>query len=154
MTRAPQVDIRAANATDLESVLALMREYYAFDGLTLNEDRSRQALATLLGDHTLGRIWLIIDAGAPVGYAVLTLGYSLEYEGRDAFVDEIYLRASHRGRGIGSQALAVMEDACRVHGVQALHLEVRAGNVDAQRAYLRAGFQARDRNLMTKRISP
>ncbi len=152
MTRAPQVDIRETNATDLESILVLMREYYAFGGLTFNEVRSRQALATLLGDRALGQIWLIIDAGVPVGYAALT-GYSLEYEGRDAFVDEIYLRASHRGHGIGEQALAVMEDACHAHGVQALHLEVRAGNRNAQRAYRGAGFQARDRYLMTKRIS-
>ena len=40
-----------------------------------------------------------------VGYLVLTLGYSLEYGGRDAFIDEVYIRSSYRGRGIGTAAL-------------------------------------------------
>ena len=149
-----EVHIRDALATDLESLLALMREYYEFDGLAFDEVRARRALANLLENDTFGHVWLIVDAGVAIGYAAVTLGYSLEYLGRDAFVDEIYLRASHRGRGIGSRMLAVIENACRAAGVQALHLEVRRGNVDAQRAYLKAGFEHRDRYLLTKRISP
>jgi hypothetical protein len=39
-----------------------------------------------------------------VGCVVLTLGYSLELLGRDAFIDEFYLREVYRGRGWGRQA--------------------------------------------------
>jgi GNAT superfamily N-acetyltransferase len=40
-----------------------------------------------------------------VGYIVLTFGYSLEYLGRDAFIDEFYLRESYRGRRWGRRTL-------------------------------------------------
>jgi GNAT superfamily N-acetyltransferase len=58
-------------------------------------------------------------AGEPVGYLVVTLGYSLEYGGRDAFVDEVYIRSTHREKGIGTAALTFAEEQCRVLGVRA-----------------------------------
>ncbi len=53
---------------------------------------ARGALEVLVGDETLGRVWVICAAGAAIGYVVLTLGYSLEYGGRDACIDELYVR--------------------------------------------------------------
>jgi len=90
-----------------------MREYYAFDGHHPDEENSPAALAGLLRDDSLGCIWLIQDGDAAVGYVVLTLGYSLELFGRDAFIDEFYLRETYRGRGWGRQAMAFVEDAAR-----------------------------------------
>ena len=90
--------------------------------------------------------------GGPVGYVVLTLGFSLEFHGRDAFVDEIYIRAQYRGRGIGGKALAFAEGACRSLGVRALHLEVERKNTAAQAVYRKVGFKDHDRYLMTKYV--
>jgi GNAT superfamily N-acetyltransferase len=50
-----------------------------------------------------------LNGDETIGYIVLTLGDSLEYHGRDAFVDEIYIRESHRGKGIGAQAIKFVE---------------------------------------------
>ncbi len=47
-------------------------------------------------------MWLIRHGGQTVGYVVLTFDYGLEYGGREMFIDELYVRASHRavsGRG-------------------------------------------------------
>ena len=92
---------RIAAESDAELLLRMMREYYTFDGHPFDESRSRTALITLLRDPSFGRAWLVCDNSEPVGYLVLILGYSLEYLGRDAFIDELYLRESHRGRGWG-----------------------------------------------------
>jgi GNAT superfamily N-acetyltransferase len=85
-----------------------------------------------------------------IGYIVLTFGFSLEYRGRDAFIDEFYLRPQYRGQGIGTKTLAFVESACRTLEVRALHLEADFANVDAQRLYDRVGYQRHDRFLMTK----
>jgi len=42
----------------------------------------------------MGRVWLIQYQGQVIGYVILTLGYSLEYGGRDAFIDEQLARQS------------------------------------------------------------
>jgi len=129
-----------------------MREYYAFDHLPFDEAAARRALEALLDNGSFGRAWLIEDGGAAIGYVVLTLGYSLEYHGRDAFIDELYIREGYRGRGIGRQALALLEATCRELGVQALHLEVERSNPVAQEVYRRAGYKDENRYLMTKWI--
>ena len=85
-----------------------------------------------------------------MGYVVLTLGYSLEYHGMDAFVDELYVAPNERGHGLGKRALALVETGCRKLGVRALHLEVEQNKLAAQELYRKWGFSDHRRYLMTK----
>lgn len=141
---------RPAKSGDVLVVLGFMRELYAHDHLPFDEHGARTALETLIRDPSLGCIWLIHDGGVAIGYVVLTLGYSLEYQGRDAFVDELFVRESHRGYGVGRQTLAFVEGACRSLEVRALHLEVERENADAHEFYRKMGFKDHDRYLLTK----
>jgi diamine N-acetyltransferase len=83
----------------------------------------------------------------------VTIGYSIEFGGRDAFLDELFVSADSRGRGLGTRALEVAAEACREAGIVALHLEVDHANTAAQRLYRRHGFVDHDRYLMTRRFS-
>lgn len=141
-----------ATHSDIPLLLQFMREYYEFDHLGFDEDIARTALGRMVDDNALGCVWLIHYADEAIGYVVLTLGYSLEYGGRDAFIDEVYIRASHRGQGIGSAALAFAEEQCRLLGVRALHLEVERANTNAYGVYRKFGFVDHDRYMMTKLI--
>jgi diamine N-acetyltransferase len=141
-----------ATPDDIPTLLQFMREYYEFDHLRFDERVARAALERMVSDATLGCIWLIRYAGEPVGYLVLTFGYSLEYGGRDAFVDEVYIRSSHRGKGIGTAALKFAEEQCRALDVRALHLEVERANTNAYGVYRNFGFVDHDRFMMTKII--
>jgi GNAT superfamily N-acetyltransferase len=87
-----------------------------------------------------------------VGYIILTLGYSLEYLGRDAFIDEFYLRESHRGRGWGSCALSFVEGEARRLDVRSIHLEVVRQNTPAKEVYRKSGYLDHDHYLMSKWI--
>jgi GNAT superfamily N-acetyltransferase len=147
-----ETTFRVATEADIEVLVQFVREYYEFDRLPFDDQVARVALAKFVDDESLGRVWLVSSEGSAIGYLVLTLGYSLEYGGRDAFIDEVYIRASHRGRGIGQNALTFAEDVCRSLGVRALHLEVERTNTNAHRLYRKAGFVDHDRYLMTKQI--
>jgi GNAT superfamily N-acetyltransferase len=134
--------------------MPLMREYCAFDHLPFDEQTRRRTYAQFLSDESQGRLWLILSEGAPVGYLILTLGFSFEYGGRDAFIDEVYICETHRGRGIGKRALDFAEKQCRALGVGALHLEVERENSNAHALYRKVGFIDYDRYLLTKHIPP
>jgi GNAT superfamily N-acetyltransferase len=114
------------------------------------------ALAPLLGpDSSLGRIWLVRCAGEVVGYAALTYGYSIEFQGRDAFVDELFLVPQARGRGVGSEVLGRVRKEAIALGIVALHLEVARDNGQARRLYERWGFEARERfHMMSCYLAP
>jgi GNAT superfamily N-acetyltransferase len=130
-----------------------MREYCAFDHLPFEEQTRRQAVEKFLREKSWGRLWLILVEDTPIGYLALTLGFSFEYGGYDAFIDEVYITEQHRGQGIGKRALQVAEDECGVLGVRALHLEVERVNTNAHALYRKSGFVEHDRYLMTKHIS-
>jgi len=143
---------KAAQMADHDLLFQLMRNYYDYDQISLDELAARQALAQLLSDDPFGRVWLVYVEDKPVGYVVLTLGFSLEYHGRDAFIDEIYLEEPYRGRGIGAKIFAFVEEQARALGVRAIHLEVERHNQRAQSFYQKIGFKDNDRRLMSKRL--
>src|SRR5215471_601710 len=147
-------DFKLATSDDIETLIVMMRDLYAHDGpAPLDEAIARRALLGVIDDNTLGRVFLILLANEVAGYAVLTFGYSLEFHGRDAFVDEIYLRGEYRGQGIGKRALQFLTEVCAENGVNALHLEVERENTSAQAVYRKFGFEDHDRYLMTKWLS-
>ena len=143
---------RFAGDEDIETILGFMRRLYIQDHLTFEERVARATLAAIVQDRGLGRVWIICDGEEPIGYAILTLGYSLEYRGRDAFVDDLYLAPELRGRGLGGDALAAVEAAARELGVRMLHLEVERENRSAAALYLRRGFRDNERQLLSKRL--
>ena len=147
------ITIEIAGQANAPIILDLMERFYAEERYPFERERARAALSPFLADPKLGRAWLIRDGAIPIGYFVLTLGWSLEYGGRDAFVDELFVSRSHRGRGLGRRALEVIADACRELGVQALHLEVEKENVSAGILYRKSGFEDHERRLMTRRFT-
>jgi ribosomal protein S18 acetylase RimI-like enzyme len=150
MNHHPQ--FRLASEADTDALLPLMREYYAFDGHGFDETKARGALTALLRDANVGCAWLILDGPTAVGYVVLCFGYSLEWLGRDAFVDEFYLREQYRGRGWGRATMAFVEEQARARGVRTLHLEVVRQNSAALQVYRKLGFQEHESRFLSKWI--
>jgi len=141
---------RRARPGDVDAVVAMMRRYYREDGYTFVEAEARAAALMLIGDPALGALFVVCDGARVVGYVAVGLGFSFEYRGREAFVDELLIAESHRGQGLGREALQVAEAYCREAGVNALHLEVERHRRKARALYRRWGFADFERFLMTK----
>ncbi|HEX6561041.1 MAG TPA: GNAT family N-acetyltransferase [Nitrososphaera sp.] len=144
--------IRAARAGDLDALFALMEMYYDYDHHDFDRKKARNAMRRLLQDRRLGTVLLALDGRKPVGYLVLALGYSLEFGGRDAFIDEFFILQEYRGKGIGKAVLVHAQKAAKKQQVKALHLEVTRHNSAVIGFYAHDGFVDHDRYLMTKRI--
>lgn len=143
-------NFRPAKTADIETIVALCRELYEYDGTPFHEERHRPAITELITQPNYGRIFLIEVNGEIAGYGVLTFGYSLEFAGRNAFLDELYLRERFRKRGIGRKAIDYISVVAKSLGVRAIHLEVERANTHAQSFYRKHGFRDHERYLMTK----
>ena len=146
-------EFRLANSTDIDNLMEFMRQFYAIDQYLFDEQAARRTLEKIVDDLSLGRVWLINHEDEAIGYLVVTFGYSLEYHGRDAFIDELFITTSHRNQGIGTKAIQFALEACPELGIQALHLEVERTNAAGQALYRKFGFENHDRYLMTRWIS-
>jgi diamine N-acetyltransferase len=145
------LEIREAKAQDLPALLRMMRSLAEQPpAIPFDEGEVRAALDKFLGHAELGQAWLLWLGEKPAGYVILTLGYSFEFRGRDAFIDELYIEPEFRRRGLGRRALEYLEEKARASGVNALHLEVDRGNDPAQELYRRTGYEDHGRHLLTK----
>lgn len=142
---------RKAGLTDMTALAGLMEEYYAYDGHDFDRASVLATLSEFLADERFGMAWLIDADGGTIGYMVLCIGYSLEFGGRDAFVDEIYLKEAWRGQGLGRKALSFMVEEAGRLGIVALHLEVDRGNERARSLYRALGFEPRERFMLMSR---
>ena len=144
---------RVAEPADADALIEMMRDFNAHERIAFDESEVRAVLARLFANDAFGLACLILLGGEAAGYVVVTFGFSIEFRGRDAFIDELFVKDEFRGRGLASAALRHAEGVCRGRGVRALHLEVERENARAQSVYRRAGFKDHDRYLLTKWLS-
>ncbi len=129
-------------------MLTLVSEFCVTDQHTFDPDRVTRALVPLLEDDAHGVVYL---ADNEQGYVVITWGYSLESGGREALIDEIYLR--RRGQGLGSKVMDALFDDMAARGVVKMFLETETHNRRARQFYARQGFVEDDSIWMSRQIS-
>lgn len=146
------LEFREAIPGDEAVLLPMMRALAKQDPevIPFDEVAARAAFHQFLSLPAFGRIWLLYGGAELVGYIILTIGFSFEFRGHDAFIDELYVVPAHRRRGFGRQAMSFVEKEARELGVNAIHLEVDHGNDAAMELYRRSGYHDHHRFLMTK----
>ncbi len=141
-----------AGSANIELLLGLVRAFYEFEGIAFDVQRIRQGLAELMANPALGGAWMIERRGAVLGYFVLSLGFDLEFGGRQATVTELYLVPEGRRAGTGTAALLFIEATLRELGIGEYELQADRSNVAALAFYRRFGFHAHDRVPMSKSV--
>jgi ribosomal protein S18 acetylase RimI-like enzyme len=146
--------LHLAGPQDIERLLPMVAAYHAEEGIESDAAHRRAGLGPLLQGSPLGAVYLIGPRAAPVGYIVISFGWSLEFAGMDGYLDEFWIRPGVRGRGLGSEVLAALIPALEAAGLRALRLEAGTENEGAQRLYARHGFVLRDGFHLMTRTAP
>ena len=143
--------LHLAKPDDLTRLQKLVAAFHAHEGIKQSDEAREEALLPLLEGSPHGAAYMIGPKNGPVGYIVVSFGYSVEMGGIDGFIDEFYIRENVRGRGMGGEVLCALMPALADYGVKALHLEVARDNAKAKRLYARLGFEPRENyHLMTR----
>jgi GNAT superfamily N-acetyltransferase len=145
--------ITRAALPDLESLLPMMCHMQEDDPWSepFHEPTVRANVAELLANPIYGVVYIAREESTAIAYLVICFDYSLEYRGKGAWIDELFVEAAHRGKGIGTQLLDLAETVSREHHAKFLHLEVNHGN-PAIELYRRRGFADHHRYLMSKAL--
>src|SRR4051812_18287649 len=89
------VDLSIATPSDLPQLFAWMRELRQVDPMATESivppNVWQAAMERLIDDHSAGRIFVIRAGGQNVGYAILVFSFSVEFGGRTAFIDELFI---------------------------------------------------------------
>ncbi len=152
MSETKTLTARRATPADEALLLKMCRDFHIEDGSPLDE-AGEASIAHVCQGEPLAPAYLLDYGGAPAGFFVLTLGYSVENGGTDGFIDDIYLLPHLRGQGLGREAVQLAIEAAREAGIRALLLEVEAPNERAYNLYLKMGFEDTKRRLLRQVIA-
>lgn len=148
-----KLSFRTSKESDIPVILEMMQGFYALDDYPFNAVAAKENLIEFIRNADLGRLFLLINSESIIGYITLTFGYSFVYGGRDAFIDEFFIKEAYRNQGVGKSTMGFIREASQGLGVKALHLEVENHNEYASKLYLNEDFKANNRTLLTKRIA-
>ena len=143
--------LHMAGPQDIARLLPLVAAFHTEVGIERSDELRARALTPLLEGIPHGVAYLFGLQKAPIGYVVISFGWSVELGGMDGYVDEIYIRPGVRGRGIGSEMLLKLPKALAEVGLCALHLEVSRDNTRARALYEKLHFKARDQYMLMTR---
>jgi ribosomal protein S18 acetylase RimI-like enzyme len=131
----------------------MVKEFWALEQIPFSSELALKVWQKAWAHPDFVRAWLLEFESEVVGYVVLTFGFSLEYGGLDAYVDELFVKPEFRGQGFATQALEFLTLECQKLNVVALHLEVDSINATAKKLYAKTGFESTERELLNKVIT-
>jgi GNAT superfamily N-acetyltransferase len=99
-----------------------------------------RALSLLLDKPELGFVWLAFEDDVPVAACVVCYAISTSTGGLVAKLDDVFVAADRRGRGVGSLHLESLKDELRRAGATRIDTSVHVDNAGARRFYGRHGF--------------
>jgi ribosomal protein S18 acetylase RimI-like enzyme len=144
--------LHLARPEDLAKLMGLVAAFHAEAGLDVSDEARAAALAPLLEGSPHGAVYLVGPSKGPIGYIVVTFGWSVEFGGLDGFIDEIFIRPAIRGRGIASEVITSLCTMLKSVEMKALHLEVDPSTETAMRLYRRCHFRPREGYVLMSRV--
>jgi GNAT superfamily N-acetyltransferase len=140
---------------DVPQIVALMKQYWSFEGLAGFESaRVSALLGQLLSQTHLGRVWVAREGARSFGYLITVFVFSFEYQGLVAEIDELFVLPEARRHGIGTALLDFAEASLAHAGCTSMQLQLAAGNRAAHSFYHRRGYAARTAyGLLDKRLA-
>jgi GNAT superfamily N-acetyltransferase len=137
--------IRAAEARDLPSVVALVRGLADFEKLPGPDDGAEARFAA---DFARGRFRVLVgaapDDGRLLGYALYFFTYST-FEARPSlFLEDLFVTPSARGHGLGGRLMRALAAEAVREGCARFEWTVLDWNVRAQKFYASLGAEMLD----------
>jgi len=143
---AGDLKVRRADYADAgdAAALVMLLDAYASDPAGGGEPLSAFARAHLVSElaaRPQAFSVLAFDGAQPVGLVNCIEGFSTFKCRPLVNVHDVAVLASHRGRGIAEQMLALAESIARERGAVKMTLEVLSGNAPAVKLYRRIGYE-------------
>lgn len=120
-------------------VLQMMRVFYASPAVFTNgsDEIFEQDLAYCLNDSPYLEGYVFEEDGSVLGYAMLAKSFSTEFGKPCIWLEDLYLKPEHCGKGLGSRFMQFLSEQ---YPNAVLRLEVEEENERAVHVYEKSGF--------------
>ena len=147
------ISFKPLEIADISIITQMMQDFYAIDNYPMDVEVAKTLFQEFISNEHLGKSWLIYSENEIVGYIILTFIFSFEYGGKIAFVDELFIKETARGKGFGKEAIQFIQQEVPKLSLKLLYLEVEPHNENAQKLYLAHDFVIHNRKLMKYKVT-
>ena len=142
----------AAASREAGRLVAAVRRFHGESGREVGPAQA-MAVHALCSDPSLGRAWLLADGrGRDVGYALAYWRHSIDHGGRVAVLDDLWMDAGLRGRGLGRRLMEAALADMSACGARAVVLEADPADAPAMSFYARLGFTPKGTALLVRAL--
>jgi GNAT superfamily N-acetyltransferase len=132
--------IRAAESGDVQVIARLIRELAKFEKLEDQVVTTDELLrAGLFGPHPYAEAVIAEQEAEPIGFALFFHTFSTFLARPGLYLEDLFVLADHRGRGVGRALLAHLARLAVERGCGRLEWSVLNWNEEAIRFYERLG---------------
>lgn len=120
----------------------MMEEFYTTDAVCAPPPAQRveeNVTAAISPENTAFRGVLVSEGDSPVGYMMLTTFFSGAVGGICVVIEQLYVSAACRGRGVGGEMLRWLRE--EYSQARRFQLEVSENNSAARHLYERCGYE-------------
>jgi GNAT superfamily N-acetyltransferase len=137
---APTSVLRDAAPADAALLLRLLRELAEYEKLPHEVVATEAAFAAaLFGPRPLAEALIAEAAGQPVGFSIWYFSFN-SFNGTPClYIEDVYVRQAHRGRGIGRAIFADLARRALARGCQRMQWSVLDWNAPSIEFYHRLG---------------
>jgi GNAT superfamily N-acetyltransferase len=131
------VDITiVSNEDQVRRLLPLMRGYCEFYRVAPPDEALLSMARALVADPTHEGVQLLAtDGGTDVGFATLFWSWETTISSRVGVMNDLYVVAAYRGRGVSSALINICLQRCRDHGAARMVWQTEVDNHHAQDVY-------------------
>ena len=147
------INFKPLEIADILIITQMMQDFYAIDNYPMDVEVTKTLFQEFIFNEHVGKSWLIYSENEIVGYIILTFIFSFEYGGKIAFVDELFIKETARGKGFGKEAIQFIQQEVPKLSLKLLYLEVEPHNENAQKLYLAHDFELHNRKLMKYKVT-
>ena len=144
--------IRLGNKSDLDALLDLLEQFAREAGAALPRQHLKAGLVPMLQGIDLGEIWVLENTQELIGYLVIGWGWGIESGGKEALIDEVFIKPSHRNQGHGRQLVEHALDHAKQQGARTVFLETEKSNPDSRKLYVDLGFEIEESIWLRKAL--
>ena len=142
-------EIREAKVDDVTALVEMMERAHKDAAFALDRELAKGAFSVLLKDRSRAAAWIGLRDRKPEGYILVTFKLSMEAGGTDAFIEDIFVYADARRKGVGSALMSAAMAECGRIGISAVHVETGADDEAAIAFYAACGLKNRKRTILT-----
>ena len=150
-----EIHYGAATAKDLPQMVDLLFVLFTDEAeFQPNADKQRRALEAILGNPTIGTLYVAREGKRVVAMASLLYTISTAEGGKAAWFEDLVVHPDERKRGIGEALLKHVVTQARAAGITRITLLTDMQNERAQAMYRRVGFVGSPMKPMRLKIKP